>query len=259
MAPTVVLLHAFPFDKRLWDAVSGDVAEAGWDVVVPDLRGFGDSAFDEDGPDDEPSLTLMARDVLAILDRIGVYRAVVAGISLGGYVAMELVRQDPGRIAGLALIDTKASADSDEARANRLLVAEQVLGAGSTDALARAMLPSLLGPTTRAERPGVVAEVRAWIEEADPAGVAWAQRAMAVRPDSHEDLAALAAPSLVLWGAEDAMSPREEQASMLASLRDVRFVEVPGAGHLSVVEDPAATTAALVAFLEEVRRLPHSS
>ena len=258
MSPTVVLLHAFPLDKRLWDDVVEGVAEADWDVVVPDLRGFGESAYGDDAPDDEPSLSLMARDVLAILDRIGVQSAVVVGLSLGGYVAMEMARQDPSRIAGLVLADTKASADSDEARANRLRVADQVLTAGSTAALARAMLPALLGATTQAQRPAVVEHVRTWIEEAEPWGVAWAQRAMAARPDSHADLAALTVPSLVLWGTEDTLSPREEQVSMLECLRDATFVEIPGSGHLTAVEDPTAVTTALVEFLDVVRRLPRS-
>lgn len=259
MAPTVVLLHAFPLDARLWDDVVDAVADAGWDVVVPDLRGFGASAYGEDGPDDEPSLTWMARDVLGILDRVGVNSAVVVGLSLGGYVAMELARQDSSRIAGLVLVDTKASADGEEARANRLRVAEQVLEAGSTVALARAMLPGLLGETTRARRPDVVERVRGWIEEADPAGVAWAQRAMAARPDSHADLAALTVPALVLWGDEDTLAPRAEQDSMVAALRDSRLVEIAGCGHLSAVEAPEAVTAALVAFLADVKRLPQST
>ncbi len=259
MAPTVVLLHAFPLDKRLWDDVVDAVAEADWDVVIPDLRGFGESAFNEDGPDEDPALSWMARDVLDILDRIGVNAAVVVGLSLGGYVAMEIARQDASRIAGLVLVDTKASADHEEARANRLRVAEQVLEAGSTAALARAMIPALLGPTTQSRRPEVVARVRDWIEEADPVGVAWAQRAMAARPDSHADLAALNVPALVVWGDEDALSPRAEQDSMLESLHDARFVEIAGSGHLSAVEAPDAVSAALVSFLHDVRRLPHAT
>jgi len=258
MAPTVVLLHAFPLDKRLWDDVVDAIADAGWDVVVPDLRGFGESGYGEDGPDDDPALSWMARDVLGILDRIGVNSAVVVGLSLGGYVAMELLRQDASRIAGLALLDTKASADTDDARANRLRVADQVLEAGSTVALARAMLPGLLGATTHADRPEVVERVRGWIEEADPAGVAWAQRAMAARPESFADLASLTVPALVLWGAEDTLSPRGEQELMVEALRDARAVEIPGSGHLTAVEDPAAVVAALVPFLDDVRRLPRS-
>jgi pimeloyl-ACP methyl ester carboxylesterase len=255
MAPAVVLLHAFPLDKRLWDDVVGPVAEAGWDVVVPDLLGFGESRLPDDY-DDEPSLARHARSVLGILDRVGVANAVFCGISLGGYVAMEIVRQDPSRVAGIALVDTKATADADEARANRLRVAEQVTEAGSTEALARAMLPNLLGPTTHAERPDVVERVRGWILEADPAGVAFAQRSMAVRPDSLNDLASLAVPGLVLWGTEDALSSRAEQELMVEAMRDARFVEVAGAGHLVCIEDPGATATALVSFLRDVERLP---
>jgi pimeloyl-ACP methyl ester carboxylesterase len=259
MAPTVVLLHAFPLDRHVWDGVVDALAESGWDVVVPDLRGFGESAYGEDGPDDDPSLAWMARDVLGILDRMGVSAAVFAGISMGGYVAMEIVRQDPARVAGLALVDTKATADTEQAAANRLRVAESVLAAGSTQALARAMVPSLLGDTTRAERPEVVAQVTSWIEAAAPAAVAWAQRAMAARPDSLPDLASLAVPALVVWGVEDDMSPRAEQDLMVDAMRDARLVVVTESGHLSTVEAPAQVADALVTFLEDVRRLPQST
>ncbi len=259
MAPTVVLLHAFPFDRHVWDDVVDSLAQEGWDVVVPDLRGFGESAYGEDGPDDDPSLTWMARDVLGILDRMGVSAAVFAGISMGGYVAMEIVRQDPARVAGIALVDTKATADGDEAKANRLKVAQQVLDAGSTDALARAMLPSLLGTTSHADRPEVVAKVRAWIEESDPRAVAWAQRAMAARPDSLPDLASLAVPALVVWGVEDGMSPRPEQDLMVEAMRDARLVVITESGHLSTVEAPEQVADALVTFLADVRRLPQST
>ena len=259
MAPTVVLLHAFPFDRHVRDGVVDALADADWDVVVPDLRGFGESSYGEDGPDDEPSLTWMARDVLSILDRMGVSAAVFAGISMGGYVAMEIVRQDPARVAGIALVDTKATADSDEARVNRLKVADQVESARSTDVLARAMVPTLLGATSQEDRPDVVAQVTTWIAAADPNAVAWAQRAMAARPDSLADLASLAVPALVVWGAEDGMSPRAEQDLMVEALRDARLVVVTESGHLSTVEAPDQVAAALVTFLADVKRLPQST
>ncbi|MFN8168949.1 MAG: alpha/beta fold hydrolase [Candidatus Nanopelagicales bacterium] len=256
MAPTVVLLHAFPLDKRMWDDVVPAIADAGWDVVVPDLMGFGESRLDEDDLDDPPTLVTQARGVLRILDQVGLPHVVVCGLSMGGYVAMELVRQDPSRIAGIALVDTKATADTEEARANRLRVADQVLESGSTDALARAMLPTLLGDTSRASRPDVVERVTGWIREADPVGVACAQRAMAARPDSLTDLASLKVPGLVLWGAEDTLSPRAEQDLMVEAMRDARLVEIPTSGHLCAVEEPAATAAALVTFLRDVEKLP---
>ncbi len=253
MAPTVVLLHAFPLNKSLFDEVTGPIAEAGWDVIVPDLRGFGESGFGGVEPDDEPSLTFMARDVLDIMDRVGVQSAVIAGVSLGGYVAMELVRQAPERIAALALIDTKGSADTQEARENRLRVAQQVTDAESTEALARAMLPNLLGATTHEQRPEVVERVRGWIHAADPEGVAWAQRAMAVRPDSHADLATLRVPALVLWGEQDALSPRADQDALVAALTDVRAVELSDAGHLTPIEVPGEFSDAFITFLTDAR------
>jgi pimeloyl-ACP methyl ester carboxylesterase len=253
MAPTVVLLHAFPLNKSLFDGVTAQIADAGWDVIVPDLRGFGESGFGGVEPDDEPSLTFMARDVLDIMDRVGVQSAVIAGVSLGGYVAMELVRQAPERIAALALIDTKGSADSAEARENRLRVAQQVSEAESTQALARAMLPNLVGSATHEHRPEVVELVRGWILAADPEGVAWAQRAMAARPDSHGDLAALRVPSLVLWGAQDALSPRADQDALVAALTDVRAIELPDAGHLTPIEVPDQFADAFITFLTDAR------
>lgn len=247
----LVLLHAFPLDRTIWDDVVEPVADAGWEVVVPDLRGFGRSRYGADGPDDEPSLTAMARDVLAILDRVGAASAVLGGVSMGGYVAMEVLRQAPHRVAGLVLGDTKAGADTEPVRANRLTVAEQVLAAGNTDALARSMGPTLLGTTSQAQRPEVVARVRALVEAADPAAVAWAQRAMAARPDSLPTLAAFTRPTLVFWGEDDVTSPRADQDLMLAVLPDARLRVVTRAGHLAVLEDPTQVTAALLEFLAE--------
>ena len=118
------------------------------------------------------------------------------------------------------------------------------------------MLPSLLGDTTRASRPEVVERVAGWIREADPVGVAIAQRSMAARPDSLDDLASLVVPGLVLWGTEDTISPRAEQDLMVEAMRDARFVEIPACGHLAAVEAPEATAAALLAFLRDVEKLP---
>ena len=134
-----------------------------------------------------------------------------------------------------------------------------MLASGSTDALARAMVPTLIGSTSREERPDVVEQVKAWIGAADPNAVAWAQRAMAARPDSLTDLASLAVPALVVWGAEDGMSPRTEQDLMVDALRDARLVVVTESGHLSTVEAPDQVADALVIFLADVKRLPQST
>lgn len=250
MSGTLVLMHAFPLDRTIFDDVVGPVVEAGWDVVAPDLRGFGESAYGADGPDDDPSLAAVVRDVLAGLDRLGVTRAVVGGVSLGGYVAMELLRTAPERLAGLVLIDTKAGADAPAARENRLRVAAEMDATGDTRALAEAMLPGLLGPTSLAERPEVVGRVRRLVESADPRAVAWTQRAMAARPDSIPDLAAYDGPVRVVWGEHDALASRADQDAMVAT--GAELVVVPAAGHLAVMERPEAVASALVGFVRSL-------
>jgi pimeloyl-ACP methyl ester carboxylesterase len=254
--PVLLLLHAFPCDGRMWEPQMRAAAEAGWRVLVPDLPGFGDSAL----LDADPDLDAVADALLDVIDERDIERAVVGGVSMGGYLAMALIRKRPSLLAGIALCGTKASADSDEARANRERLA------GMFDAtpgdtlriLEQAVLPGLLGDTSRQQRPDVVARVRSWLESARPGSVAWYQRAMAERPDSLTDIADIDLPTLVLWGEEDALSPRSEQDLMASVPSDARLVAVPGAGHLVNVEDPETATAALLGFLQTVRGPRHA-
>lgn len=254
--PALVLLHAFPCDGRMWEPQAEAAAVAGWRVLVPDLPGFGASAL----PDSEPSLVTVAQAVIRMLEDRGVDRCVLGGVSLGGYVAMEMVRARPAMLAGLVLCDTKASADGPEARTHRERLAALALEAGDGVGpfLEDAVLPGLLGDTTRARRPLVVQRVRGWLHEADPSAVAWYQRAMADRPDSVADLAEVGLPTLVVWGEEDTLSDRAEQERMAGAVTDAALVVVPEAGHLANVEDPDAVSAAIVQFLGVVRGPRHA-
>ncbi len=252
----LVLLHAFPCDGRMWEPQAEAAVAAGWRVLVPDLPGFGESPL----PAAAPALSVVADAVAGMLDDRGVDRCVLGGVSLGGYVAMELLRTRPSLIAALVLCDTKASADGPEARANRERLAGLALEAGGDvdRLLEQAVLPGLLGDTTRQRRPEVVERVRDWLHGADASAVAWYQRAMADRPDSVADLADVDVPTLVVWGEEDALSDRAEQDRMTGAVTDASLVVVPGAGHLSNVEDPEAVSAALVQFLSVVRGPRHA-
>ena len=246
---TVVLLHAFPMDNSLWAAQRQALGHAGHRVITPDLPGFGGSAL----AGDAPSLDVMADAVVELLDHLGIERAVVGGLSLGGYVTMALLRRHPERMSAIILADTKASADTPDAAANRQAVAAAVEEAGSAAGIADGMLPNLLGATTRDSRPDVVATVRRWIGAQPAAGVAWAQRAMAARPDSLGDIAGFGGPVLVLYGAEDTISPAADAAAMAEAARSggsiTTVVEIPAAGHLTAVEDPDAVTHALLGWL----------
>ncbi|MER7359155.1 alpha/beta fold hydrolase [Nonomuraea dietziae] len=239
----VVLLHAFPLSSAMWLAQREGLS-ASCQVITPDLRGFGGSRLG----DDEPSIDLMADDVAALLDQEGIERAVVGGQSMGGYVTMAFCRRHPDRVAGVILADTKASQDTEQARENRERIARQVLADG-TGVLVEEVLPGLLGQTTKERRAMVFGRVRGLVQSAPPGAVAWAQRAMAARPDSFDTLAALKAPALVIVGEEDQLTTRDDAEAMLRAVPDGRLTVVERAGHLSAVEQPEAFNAAVASFI----------
>jgi len=246
----IVFLHAFPCTGEMWAPQVAAVQEAGWQALAPDLPGFGAEPL----PNAAPDLDVVADHVIADLDVVNTGPWVIAGVSLGGYVAMNLMRRFPKRVSAVLLCDTKATADGDQARANRERLASicEAPGADVLRVLEQAVLPGLVGTTTHEERSEVAERVRGWLASADGRSVAWYQRAMAARPDSTGILTGFTAPSLVLWGAEDALSPAEEQSLMTRALPDVREVVVPRVGHLANVEAPEIVSAAIVDFLDEV-------
>jgi len=232
----LVLLHAFPVDARMWDGVRDPLA-AHTRVITPDQRGLGRSPMPL--TDRAPSLDDAARDVVVLLDKLGIDRAVVGGCSMGGYVTMALLRIAPERVGGLVLIDTKAAADAEDAKANRLAMADRVEKEG-VEFLPEAMMTNLLGRTTREQRPEIVRTVRDLITDQPPAGVAWAQRAMAARPDSFETLRSADVPALVVVGEEDELTRVDQARTMAETLPDARLEVIAEAGHLSPLEAPRA-------------------
>ncbi|MHA6800956.1 alpha/beta fold hydrolase [Bounagaea algeriensis] len=237
----LVLLHAFPIDSRMWNGARARLEQQAR-VITPDQRGMGQSPLvDARTPDtsaDDPGLPTVAADVLALLDDLGLDRVMLGGCSMGGYAAMAVLRAAPERVNGLLLVDTKAAADAEQARANRLSVAERAESEGVDGWLAGDMLPNLLGTTTHETRSAVVERARAIIDSQAGAGVAWAQRAMAARPDNTELLRSYTGPVLVVSGAEDAITPPEDAAALAEQLPSGEFHSVPGTGHLSPLEDP---------------------
>ncbi len=246
-AVPLVLLHAFPLDAGMWRPVVGEL-DVGSPLVVPDLPGLGAA----DLPEGEPDLAVSADLVAAELEAAGHRHAVLAGVSMGGYVVMEFARRHRDRLAGLALIDTKAEADGEAALANRERVAREVTGEQGTTVLLP-MLDGLLGATSLAQRPQVVDAVRAAVLAARPEGVAWSQRAMARRRDSLDLLASLDVPAAVMVGEEDTLSPLAQARAMADALPDAVLTVLPRAGHLAAVETPRAVAAALTALLVRVR------
>lgn len=243
--PTILLLHAFPCDHTMWAAQTTVLVDAGFRVLAPDFPGFGESP---PAPGD-PDLAAAAQAVFDVLDDRAVGSAAVAGLSLGGYLAMEMLRQQPGRLTRLALVDTKAGVDTPDAQNSREVLAEAVESAGSSKPL-EGMLTKLLGQTTLSSRPEVVAQVGDYIHRASPQAIAWAQRAMAARPDSGPVLANYTDPALLLWGQSDSLSSMADQEYMLDSLPNARLDQIPDCGHLSALECPEAVSQALLDFMK---------
>lgn len=242
--PAVVLLHAFPLNASMW-ASQREALASHYRVICPDQRGFGGSQLGHD----DPSLDDVADDVVAMLDARKVDTFVLGGLSMGGYVAMAILRRHPDRVSGLVLADTKASADPPEAAANRRRIADAVIEAGNAGLLVDEVLPKLLGRTTREHRPLVQGRIKALVERAPAYAVAWAQRAMAARPDSFGTLRSLTVPTLVVRGAEDELSTEADAAALADAVPDAKLVTIPQAGHLPNVETPAEFNAALLGFL----------
>jgi 3-oxoadipate enol-lactonase len=245
--PAVLFLHAFPLGQSMWDAVAESLAGR-HRVVRFDARGFGGTP-----PGDEPlTMERIADDAAALLGLLGIEKAVVAGCSMGGYAAFAFVRRHPERLAGLVLQDTRAGADTEEARANRVSLAARVLEEGA-GAAAEAFLPKLVGETTKREDPDLVERLRERILTTSPKGIAQALHGLGARSDSRETLGQIQVPTLVVVGEEDVLTPPAEAEAMAAAIPGSRIALIPRAGHLSNLENPSAYDDALARFLDAPR------
>ena len=244
----VVLLHAFPLSADQWLPQLHRVP-AGWRFIAPDLRGFRGSgpAFEDLSPA-HPTIDHYADDIVELLTHLEIDRAVIGGLSMGGYVALSLVARAPERVAGLILANTRASADTPEGRAGRDAMISSVRAEG-TAAVARAMLPKLIGATAARDQPDLVDAVGAMIGHNAPEPLVAALAALRDRPDRTTSLGTIRCPATIVTGAEDAVIPIEEAQAMARAIPGAQLTILPGAGHLSNLEVPHAFDAALHAAL----------
>lgn len=246
--PAILFLHGYPLDHSIFRHQIANLA--GWRRIAPDLRGMGHS----DAPDLGYSVGLYADDVIALLDRLGVQQAVVVGLSMGGYVAFELVRRYRARVRALVLMDTRADADTLDARRQRDVAAATAREGGAT-AIADQLLTRLLGRSTLATAPQTVERVRSLIAATPVSGIVGALTALRDRPDSTPLLSTLGnLPTLVLAGSEDQLTPPVQCEAMAATIPGAEFRIIEHAGHLPPVEQPLATTRALNDFLDRLQR-----
>ncbi|MGH7591184.1 MAG: alpha/beta fold hydrolase [Gemmatimonadales bacterium] len=245
--PAILFVHGYPLDRTIWQHQVG--ALTGWRRIAPDLRGFGLS----DAPDLGYSMATYADDLAALLDALGVDRAVVCGHSMGGYIGFEFARRFRDRLRALILVDTRAEADSADARRARE-AAMVVARDQGPDAIAEQMLPSMLAANAAQLMPQVADRVRRIMGSAPVSGILGALGAMRDRPDSTPLLPALAGvPSLVIVGDQDELTPALMSRAIVDGIPGAVLALIPNAGHLPPVEQPLATTRVINEFLESLR------
>ena len=250
----MVLLPAFPLWSNMWEQQIEELSED-FRVIAVDPRGFGASPPLPKTSVSSPSLDLMADDVDALLEHLRVPKAVIAGISMGGYGALAFAKRHPDRLAGLILADTRASADSVAAKDARVADARYVERATALEPAERARVvfericAQLLRPGCSID-PALIELRRRWTGEVEPTSIAWALRAMANRPDTHEVLTRAKVPVLIIAGAQDEVIDPAEGEKMFRALPEGRgrMVVIPGANHLSNLEQPDDFNAAVREF-----------
>lgn len=236
--PTLVLLHGFPLDSSIWDE-AGDLLEYKFRVIAPDLRGFGASTCDRPF-----TIESLADDVHQFLTAIRVAPCILGGLSMGGYVALAFAKQYPADLRALVLIDTKAAADTPEAKQGRQQMIDLVRRSGSK-AIADQMFPKMIA--ARSAKSAAAAKLRTIMEACPPLTIQHALAAMRDRADYTALLTTLAMPTLIVVGAEDAIASPEIARAMQAAVPRSSLAIIPDAGHMAPLENPEAFAKALVA------------
>lgn len=240
----LVLIHGFPLSSEMYQPQRAALS-SNFRVITPDLRGMGRS----DTSGGALSMATYADDIIALLDQLGIGQAVVGGMSMGGYVVFELLRRHPERVKGVILIDTRAEADSEEARANRLRMIEQARSQGAA-AIAEAMLPRLLSERTRQEQPALARFVYEIMAATPVEGIIAALQAMAARRDATDLLPRITVPTLIIVGSEDQVTPPSVAQAMQQAIPDAELVIVEGAAHAANLERPDEVNQVLRRWLQ---------
>jgi 3-oxoadipate enol-lactonase len=242
----VLFVHGFPHHRKLWAPQVRALAGHSRAIAI-DLPGFGESDMPE-----KFAVDAWAAGLARFLDALQLERAVIAGLSMGGYVALAFWRLHRERVLALVLADTRAGADSEEGKQKRRETIELARHEGPT-AVARALLPGMVGKSTREREPSVVAMMRAMLESASVDSIVGASEAMMNRPDATSVLSTIDVPTLIIVGEEDVLTPPKESRAMHVAIPASRLEVIPAAGHVSNVERPAAFNHVLTEFIDGLR------
>jgi pimeloyl-ACP methyl ester carboxylesterase len=240
----VVFLHGFPFNRSMWREQIEVLSASGYRCVAPDLRGLGDNKSN----DEVATMEDMARDVVALMDRLKIDRATICGLSMGCYVAFEFVHLFPARVRALVLCGPRAQGPDDAERKSREEQAQRVLAEGMHLAVA-SISTMLLAQKTLTEKPEVVARVSDMVLRTNPRGAAATQRGMAARRDYSDELASITVPTLIIAGREDGVRKPEDAEFIHRGIRGSQLIVIDDAGHLMNMEQPEIVNSVMLEFL----------
>lgn len=237
----LVLVHGFPLDRTMWSEQLSDLSDIRR-VIAVDLRGRGKSMV---APNEGWTIDLYADDIAATIDALGIDKVDLAGLSMGGYVVLSFWQRHPQKVRSLILIDTKAEADSPEAKEGREKTAALVREKGTTELL-EGLFPKLFAPATDED---IKAKVRPMFQNTPGSTAAADALAMRDRRDHTANLDGISVPAMVIHGEQDALMPVDGARKMAEAISDAVFAAIPNAGHVAPIENPQAVNRALRDFL----------
>lgn len=244
--PAVILIHGFPLCRAMWQDQSEALVKAGYRVITPDLRGFGDSEATTEGY----RMDQLADDVAALMDHLGIDHAVVGGMSMGGYVLHSLLERHGKKVSAALFMVTRSGADNAEAKEKRTALAGKV-EKGDSGAPATVFEPILFAEETLKKRVDLVQKVRQWMVDTAPEALVGALAGMRDRKDYLPELSRYALPALVIGGELDICIPPDNARETARRLPRAQLVIIPGAGHMANMEAPLAVNSAMISFLKE--------
>lgn len=243
----VVLIHGFPLCRKMWRPQVPALVAAGFRVITPDLRGYGDTP-----PDPIPSgMESYADDLMDLLDELEIEQAVFGGMSMGGYVLLNLLERYPQRIGAAMFLVTRAAEDDPAAKERRQLLADETLSNGQRK-VTDTFEGILFGSDTAQTRPELVSEVRQWMLATPAEGMAAGLLAMRSRKDSINQLVSFKLPALVIGAAQDKAVPLEHSKVLAQGLSQATLKVIEGAGHMVNLEKPEIFNRCLLEFLQSL-------
>jgi 3-oxoadipate enol-lactonase len=245
-APPIVFIHGFPFSHHMWDAQTAALSTA-YKTIAYDLRGLGESSLG----DGQYTVEAHVEDLIAVLDHFGIEKAVIVGLSLGGYITLRALESHPGRFRAAILCDTRSEADGNEAKINRARAVAAVKSRGSSW-FADDFVHKVFAEGSFKRIPEVVEQIRITIARTPPLAIAGTLLALAARTDTTASLAAVTVPTLILVGEHDVITPPEASRSMHAMIPGSELHIIPDAAHMSPLENPGEVNRRMLEFLHRL-------